>query len=132
MIRIMRMVWNLAKALTLLASSNLLAADFSDGVTKDLAKQCYGNYASYASETDRGLQSKYSYYPAERSSEEGVAAEIKIEFTDNYGEKTSGRCQFDSRSRVTCFTGVFELDYMKLPNGGKAFPVLCYEEGQRF
>ena len=128
----MKLIWNVAKILVFLASANLLAADFSDGVTKNLAKQCFANYESYASETDRSLKSKYRYYPAERSSKEGVAAEIKIEFTDNYGEETYGRCRFDSRSRVTCFTAVFELNYMKLPNGGKAFPVLCYEEGQRF
>lgn len=132
MIRIMRMAWNLAKALTFLASSNLLAADFSDGVTKDLARQCFANYESYAHETDRELQSKYRYYPAKKSDEEGIAAKIKIEFTDNYGEENYGWCDFDSRSRVKCFTGSFELNYMKLPDGGKAFPELCYEEAQRF
>ena len=72
-----------------------MASDFSDSVSKDLARQCYKNMAEHAEEYDRELKSRFSYYPAEKVNKDhkpNVSADIKVVFTDSFNEENWSIC----------------------------------------
>lgn len=116
------------------SSWQLMAGDYSDAVSKDLARQCYKNMAEHAEEYDRELKSKYSYYPAEKVNKNykpNVSADIKIVFTDSFNEENWSTCEFNDRAQLLCFTDPFNLDNPVL-DGKKLQKELCYSEPRRF
>ena len=54
-------------SLIFLILNNAYAQDFSEGTSKDLARQCFKTHKLNASNYNRTLNSSYDYYPASPS-----------------------------------------------------------------
>ena len=109
-----------------LAMSN----DFSDGVTKDMASQCFKSQKQNAYDYNRTLKPNYTYTKAIRKSsimKENVVAQIGINIKDNYNESYKVFCTFDSQARVVCFADPFNLS-----NKNGIMAASCWKTPQRF
>ena len=99
-----------------------LSNDFSEGVTKDMASQCFKSQKQNAS--------SYTFTKAMRKSsimKESVVAQIGINIEDNYNENYKVFCTFDSQARVVCFADPFNLS-----NKNGIMAASCWKTPQRF
>ena len=99
-----------------------LSNDFSEGVTKDMASQCFKSQKQNAS--------NYNFTKAMRKSsimKESVVAQIGINIEDNYNENYKVFCTFDSQARVVCFADPFNLS-----NKNGIMAASCWKTPQRF
>ena len=107
-----------------------LSNDFSEGVTKDMASQCFKSQKQSASNYNRTLKSSYTFTKAIRKSsilKESVVAQIGINIEDNYNENYKVFCSFDSQARVVCFADPFNLS-----NKNGIMAASCWKTPLRF
>jgi hypothetical protein len=114
----------------LLSNTIAFSNDFSEGVTKDMASQCFKTQKQNALDYNRTLKSNYTYIKAIRKSsimKESIMAQIGINIKDNYNESFNVSCTFDSQARVVCFADPFNLS-----NKNGILAASCWNTPKRF
>ena len=113
-----------------LFNSFAVANDFSEGVTKDMASQCFKTQKQNAADYNKTLKSNYTHTKALRKTsimKESIVAQIGINIKDNYNESYKVFCTFDSQARVVCFADPFNLS-----NKNRIMAASCWNTPKRF
>jgi len=114
----------------LLSNTIAFSNDFSEGVTQDMAFQCFKTQKQNALDYNRTLNSNYTFTKAIRKSsimKESVVAQIGINIKDNFNESFNVFCTFDSQARVVCFADPFNLS-----NKNGMLAASCWNSPKRF